>query len=101
MATAAAAHNKVMVAQNCFDHVCSNEAQPWDRISAAGYNWGSMAENIIVNQASCSDAVNGWMGDQGHRDNVLGDYANVGCAMATCANCQWQNYWTCDYASPL
>jgi uncharacterized protein YkwD len=47
--------------------------------------WSSAGENVAWNQGypdPASQAVEGWMDSQGHRDNILGDYDRTGIGIA-------------------
>jgi uncharacterized protein YkwD len=89
-----------MVAKNCFSHQCAGEPSFGDRITQAGYAWRSAGENIAARYADCPAVVNGWMNSAGHKANILADNVHIGCHMATCSNCQYGKYWTCEYARP-
>ena len=53
-----------------------------ERFSDFGYGPGSIAENIIYSM-SAESAMNWWMNSQAHRDNILGDYKEIGVGAAT------------------
>lgn len=42
-----------------------------DRVSAVGYRWSTVSENVGAGYASPAEAVQAWMGSPGHRDNLL------------------------------
>jgi uncharacterized protein YkwD len=53
-----------------------------DRISYVGYkNWSGLAENIAWNSGA-DEVVEAWMNSPGHRRNILGDYNEIGIAIA-------------------
>jgi len=61
------------MAQRDFMAHCDPETMtlPWDRMSAAGYNWSTAAENIAAGYSSPAAVVAGWMASSGHRGNIL------------------------------
>lgn len=80
-----------MHSQNCFSHRCPGETDFGDRVQQAGYtNFRGIAENIAGGVDNCQDAVNAWMGSDGHRANILGNLDNIGCASTG-------KYWTCNF----
>jgi uncharacterized protein YkwD len=44
---------------------------PWDRMSAAGYQWSFAGENIAVGYGTPEQVMTGWMNSTGHRNNIL------------------------------
>ncbi|MDR3239248.1 MAG: CAP domain-containing protein [Clostridiales bacterium] len=55
-----------------FAHNIPGYGQPWDSLSAFGYQWSRCAENIAEGSATPSGAVNQWMRSSGHKENMLG-----------------------------
>ncbi|MGW7684250.1 CAP domain-containing protein [Kribbella sp. NPDC054772] len=68
---AADAHAADMVAQHYFAHDSLDGRSPFDRMKAAGFAGGAMAENIAVGYTSAAAVVEGWMNSAGHRANIL------------------------------
>jgi uncharacterized protein YkwD len=68
---AAEAHASDMVARHYFAHDSLDGRSPFDRMKAAGFSGGAMAENIAVGYSSPSAVVIGWMNSPGHRANIL------------------------------
>ncbi len=65
---------------------------PSSRVSAAGYTWNSVAENIayrwdrknMTNEQYAQATLNQWINSSGHRRNLLGSqYTQCGAAFAT------------------
>jgi uncharacterized protein YkwD len=68
-----------MVARHYFDHTSLDGRSPFDRMKAAGFTGGAMAENIAVGYKSAAAVVEGWMKSEGHRKNILNcDYTMIG-----------------------
>ena len=68
---AAEAHAADMVDHHYFSHDSLDGRNPFDRMRAAGFTGGSMAENIAVGYQTASAVVEGWMNSDGHRRNIL------------------------------
>jgi uncharacterized protein YkwD len=68
---AAEAHAADMVDHHYFAHDSQDGRSPFDRMKAAGFKGGAMAENIAVGYTSPAAVVKGWMNSPGHRANIL------------------------------
>jgi uncharacterized protein YkwD len=68
---AAEAHAADMVDHHYFSHDSLDGTNPFDRMRAAGYTGGAMAENIGVGYKTAAAVVEGWMNSDGHRRNML------------------------------
>lgn len=76
---AADLHATDMVVRHYFDHTSLDGRSPFDRMKAAGFKGGAMAENIAVGYKSAAAVVDGWMKSEGHRKNILNcDYTMIG-----------------------
>lgn len=54
-----------------------------DRARAAGYRFISLAENLGFNYRSPSQVMEGWLGSEGHRRNILtAEFTEIGVAIA-------------------
>ncbi len=94
-------HNRWMLDNNCFDHVCPGEPDPMQRMRNAGYPLLSGGENIGQGYQTPADMVDGWMNSSGHRANILGNWVDVGCGFLQGPSGSYlQRYWTCNYARP-
>jgi uncharacterized protein YkwD len=79
-------HNLTMAAANSLSHQLSGEANPFDRMTSAGYHWSAAAENIgVTTNATVSGATglqtsmyNETAPNDGHRVNTLGPYTDIG-----------------------
>ncbi len=89
---AARLHSQDMSDRGYFDHTAPapapNGAGIGDRVTAAGYTWTAVAENIAQGQTSEKAVFESWMDSEGHRANMLnGTYTEIGLA-------QVGGYWT-------
>ena len=83
LAQAARRHANDMHNNDFFDHRGSDGSSMSGRVSAAGYAWRSVAENIAWGYPDVSSVVQGWKDSAGHCENMMsGDYAEMGAAKA-------------------
>jgi uncharacterized protein YkwD len=100
---AAAVHSNDMVTANFFDHTGSGGSTAGSRVTAAGYNWRTVGENIAAGYPTVNAVVDGWIGSEGHCANLLNAaFTEVGlaCVTGTAAN-PYGTYWTMDLARPF
>lgn len=71
LAAAAQEHSYNMATYDFFDHVGIDGLQPWDRMTAQGYQWSHAAENIAAGQQTPDAVVNSWINSPSHRENLL------------------------------
>ncbi len=77
---AADGHSIRMAQLDFFAHcdLHSNKS-PFQRMTEAGYNWNSAAENIAANYVDVQAAMVGWMNSSGHRAAILNTtYREIG-----------------------
>jgi len=67
-----------MVSNNYWAHVAPDGTQPWYFFEAAGYDYRSAGENLAYGFANSNATHQGWMNSSTHRDNIMGDYTEVG-----------------------
>lgn len=112
--TAAYLHSQDMAINNFFSHTGSNGSTAGERITAQGYRYSAVAENIAAGYTTPQEVVAGWMNSSGHRANILNcsyvhtgigyyyqsiDQGNV-CDATDCNNGPFFHYWTQDFAKP-
>jgi uncharacterized protein YkwD len=85
--SAAHSHNLLMAKADTLSHQLSGEAALGSRISAAGYRWSAVAENVAYSSTRSKGGVLGMQRmmynekppDDGHRQNILNKaYVDVG-----------------------
>ncbi|KAL3665508.1 hypothetical protein V7S43_009543 [Phytophthora oleae] len=96
---AAQRHSDDQAENNYMDHTGTDGTSITDRVSEAGYDWGSVAENIAAGQPDVDSVMKTWMNSPGHRANILGEYTMFGTAYAYNANSQFKHYWTQDFGT--
>jgi uncharacterized protein YkwD len=79
----ARAHSKNMAKQNKFEHELDGK-KPSDRVTAFGYDWSWVGENIGMSGGNAPEAVMRlWMNSPGHKENILKDkFEEIGIGIA-------------------
>lgn len=95
---AADSHSQRMANVRRMAHYGIGDGYPWDRVTAAGYNYGSVGENVAWNQSSVTEVMGSWQGSPGHRANILGDFTDFGGAVITLNG---GPYWAIVFGSEL
>jgi uncharacterized protein YkwD len=95
----AQAHSQDMATRDYFDHVDPEGRSPFDRMTAAGYQFSSAAENIAAGQPTPAAVLDAWMNSAGHRANILNcSLTQIGVGYATGG--RYGTYWTQDFGTP-
>jgi uncharacterized protein YkwD len=68
---AASGHGKDMLATGSFSHTGSGGSTMSSRITATGYAWSTIGENIAFGYKSLSDVMKGWIASSGHCKNMM------------------------------
>lgn len=108
LTAAAQKHADAMAADAFFDHANPKTGtQPGDRVTAEGYRWSVVAENIAAGDATPADVVAGWLKSPGHRANILNkDVREIGVGYVFKANdtfpgpTGYGHYWVQVFAAP-
>lgn len=98
---AALGQSQDMATRNFFSHTGSNGSQPSVRVSATGYSWSAVAENIAAGQSTPSQVFQSWLNSPSHKQNMLNPtYRDVGFGYAFNTLSAYKTYWTADFAKP-
>src|SRR3989344_5298049 len=91
---AAAAKIDDMFAQQYFEHVSPQGKGPGDVVTAAGYTYITVGENLALGNFDGDEAlVQAWMDSPGHRANILNpDFLEIGVAVRR-GTFEGQNTW--------
>ena len=90
---AAQGHSDDMASRDYFSHTSPDGVTFAERIRAAGYDGGAIAENIAAGQTSAKEVMRAWMASPGHRANILDcAYRDLGVGYATGGS--YGTYWT-------
>lgn len=71
LTVAAQAHAEDMSANDYFSHTDLNGGSVADRVTASGYDWCWVGENIAYGYTTQTNVFNAWMDSPGHRANML------------------------------
>src|SRR6266496_3620313 len=105
--TAAARHQSEDLAKaNLFQHETVpgslyynpiTQPEPWDRMSAEGYNWNNAGENIAAGYSGAETAFVGWWNSTGHRVNMCdSDLREIGNGYYYWSTSSYRTYYTMD-----
>lgn len=73
LTAAARGHSADMVRRAYVGHYSPEGTSVADRVTAAGYRWAVVGENIARGQENALQVVAAWMRSRGHRANILSD----------------------------
>merc|ERR1712183_729577 len=94
---AAQIHSDDMASGGFLSHTGSDGSSPFQRMTNAGFNWNSAAENIAAGQQTVESVMSAWMNSSGHRANILGVSSKYfGLGLAYSSNTP---YWTQVFAN--
>jgi uncharacterized protein YkwD len=99
LSAAAAVHAKDMAAHRKLDHTGSDSSTAADRIKRQGYVYIDIGENIADGQESVAEVMNTWMTSPPHRENVLGNFTEMGTARVEGE--RGVAYWCVDFGKPM
>ena len=99
---AARGHSTDMACNNFFLQTGSDDSSVGDRVSAQGYSWSSVGENIFAGgSATPQSAFDWWMNSAPHRANLLhANFTEIGIGYIDEPNSQYQGYFTAVFARP-
>lgn len=106
LGTAAQTQSQNMALQDFFDHTGRDGSTVATRVTATGYQWSTVGENIGAGYSTPEETVAAWMNSSGHRANILnGNYREIGVGYYFLANdtgsVNYNRYWTQVFGSPL
>lgn len=87
---------------NLFGHNGANASTVGDRLTATGYLWYTVGENLAAGYTDFADVVKGWLDSPSHCVNVMnGAFADLGVVMVpgTSSN-TYKTYWGMVMARP-
>lgn len=96
-------HSQDMQANNFTSHTGSDTSTVGQRITATGYAWSAVAENIAGGQTTMNQVVDSWMASDGHCANIMNpNLVDMGLAcVAGAPSNTYTTYWTMDMGRPL
>lgn len=98
--TAAQGHAADMAAKNYFSHTSQDGRTFSQRVTAAGYTWTRVAENIAAGQTTPESVVAGWLQSAGHCANIMNPaLKELGVGYAYTAGSTYGHYWVQDFGT--
>ena len=99
LTAASQGHASDMANLNDFSHT-SQDGRSFDqRVSAAGYSWSAVGENIAAGQPTPEAVVAGWLSSPGHCTNVMSArFTEMGLGYAVGGS--YGTYWVQDFGRP-
>ncbi|GAB6263968.1 hypothetical protein PSSHI_42120 [Photobacterium sp. R1] len=98
---AAFVHSSNMANYDFFSHTGLDGSTPSSRVTAQGYDWRTVGENIAAGQKSVSSVMQGWLDSPGHCKNIMnGSFTQMGAASVTNSGSTYGIYWTQVFAAP-
>ena len=99
---AARAHSTDMACNHFFSHTGSDGSSVGQRVTAQGYSWSWVGENIFAGgSATPQSAFNWWMNSAPHRANLLhSNYTDIGLGYIYESNSDYGGYFTAVFARP-
>ncbi|MGB7184438.1 MAG: CAP domain-containing protein [Burkholderiaceae bacterium] len=98
---AAQAHSQFMKDSNNLSHTGQNGSSVGDRLTAAGYTWSAVGENIAAGYPTGAAVVQGWIDSVDHCRNLMSsNFRHLGVAVVQgAATNNYGQYWTMVLAS--
>jgi uncharacterized protein YkwD len=96
---AALDHARDMAEHRHLTHDGSDGSDPGKRIKRRGYVFKGYGENVADGQATVAEVMRTWIESPPHRENILGDFTEMGGAVAKGSD--GQNYWCVDFGRPM
>jgi uncharacterized protein YkwD len=105
LTNAAQTHTQNMALQDFVSHTGADGSLVSQRVSATGYKWSLVAENIAAGYQTAADVVQGWINSPGHRANLLNaSVTELGVGYYFLSNDtgneNWTYYWTQVFGEP-
>ena len=85
---AAQAKAESMIANDYWSHVAPDGTTPWYYFQKVGYSYSVAGENLAYGFSTSDQIITAWMNSVEHRDNVLGNYQDIGFGIASGTNYQ-------------
>jgi uncharacterized protein YkwD len=92
---AALGHSSDMAQKNYFSHTSQDGRTLGQRVTAAGYTWSGVGENIAAGQRSVEQVITGWTNSPGHCQNLMNaNFRDVAVACVRNDAADYRLYWT-------
>lgn len=94
-------HAADMAAKNYFSHSSQDGRNFSQRISATGYLWSIVGENIAAGYPTPETVVGSWLKSDGHCQDIMNaSFKELGVGYANNPSSTYQHYWVQDFGAP-
>lgn len=101
LTAAARVHSNDMACNDFISHTGSDGSRPADRVTAQGYSYSWVGENIFAGSSSPQTAFEWWMNSDPHRDNILhSSYTEIGIGYSYLEGSRYRSHYTAVFARP-
>ena len=98
---AAARHAWDMASRRYFSHTSLDGRVLAQRVSAEGYSWTSVGENLAMGEPTVEGVIAGWLASPGHCSNLMSrDFVEVGVSCVLQPTGRAAPYWAMVLARP-
>jgi uncharacterized protein YkwD len=98
---AAETHAQDMISHNYFAHEGYDGSTPAQRVTATGYRYQLVGENIASGPESAAEAAEGWLASPAHCENIMDPrFSESGIAYAANGSGTPRIYWVQEFATP-
>lgn len=98
---AAARHAQDMASSRYFSHTSLDGRLLAQRVTAEGYAWSSVGENLAAGEPTLEGVIAGWLSSPGHCSNLMSrDFAEVGVSCVLPTSNPRVPYWAMVLARP-
>jgi len=99
--SAARDHSLDMTQHNFFSHTGSDGSSIGTRVTATGYNWRTVGENIAAGQTTAAQTIDSWVSSPGHCSNLMNPaFTQVAVSCVEDSGADFKFYWTNVLAAP-
>lgn len=101
LTAAARIHSNDMACNDFISHTGSDGSRPADRVTAQGYLYSWVGENIFAGSSSPQTAFDWWMDSEPHRNNILhSSYTEIGIGYSYLEGSRYRSHYTAVFARP-
>lgn len=98
---AARNHAEFMAQQNTVSHLGQRGSTPGTRVTAIGYAWSFLAENVAAGYDTGPAVTNAWLSSPAHCANIMNSRAvRIGVGRASNPASAYRVFWVLDLAAP-
>lgn len=99
---AARKHSADMATHNFFSHTGSDGSTASQRVTAEGYAWRTVGENIAAGRETAAQTVSDWLDSPGHCRNIMNPgFTEVSVTCVEDNGAEYKRYWTNVLAAPM